>query len=60
MVCSQVIAVVGLLWVFKVFYLGFVSNGCGGFQFGVDLQWSGSGFQCYGLVCYGFFGFGFC
>ena len=60
MVYSQVTVVVSLLWVFEFFYLNFVANGGGGFQSRVDLQWSGCGFRCYVLVCYGFFEFGFC
>ena len=42
------------------FYLNFVAGGGGRFQSRVDLQWSGCGFRCYVLVCYGFFEFGFC
>ena len=37
-----------------------MANGGGEFQSGVDLRWSGCGFRCDGLVCYGFFRFGFC
>ena len=48
------------IYFFFFLYLGFMANGGGEFQSGVDLRWSGCGFRCGGLVCYGFFRFGFC